>query len=92
MVISARIDQPGSEAVLERLPRLLEAALQDRLGRLTGLAPVNSTAHTIDREADDLRYWAASSGRVLPSIADILISERVDELILVLRTQLGKSE
>jgi hypothetical protein len=87
MVISARSDLPGSEAALERLPGLLEEPLQDRLGRLTGLAPVNSTVRTVDREADDLRYWAAASGGVLPSIADILMKEKATEFRLLILMQ-----
>lgn len=41
---------------------------QKKLGDASGLAPVNSTAETRDRQAADVRLWVASSHKPFPEI------------------------
>ncbi len=61
-------------------PRLLETlvspAFQKRLSAATGLAPVNSIAETADKQASDVRFWVAASGRPLPDIGSAAFSEQ----------------
>lgn len=50
-------DTAGEQDILEGL---LSAETQERLSSLTMLAPVSSRAEANDRQADDVRFWAAS--------------------------------
>lgn len=44
----------------------LEADFQNSLSFASGLGPVNSNSQTLDKQASDVRFWAASSGRIIP--------------------------
>jgi len=57
------------------LENLAKADGQKKLTGMTGLAPVNSTAETADRQAADVRLWAASSQKPLPGIGTAAFSD-----------------
>lgn len=48
------------------LRSLITNSVQERLASQTGFSPVNSTAQTRDKQASDLRLWAARSRRPVP--------------------------
>ena len=54
---------------IELLSALISSASQEELSDRTHLAPVNKKCGAFDAEADDVRYWAASSDKgVLPHL------------------------
>ena len=57
----------GSEKVLTYLS---SRDVQTRLSEKTKLSPVNARCQAYDRQADDVRFWAASSSSILPSISE----------------------
>lgn len=61
---------------------------QDEVVRAWRLAPVHSTAEPLDRESRDLRFWAAASRLVLPSLSDVMQPEHRDALADYLRAML----
>lgn len=58
--IAAFLLSPKKEAS-QLLVRLVSADVQAELSNLSLLAPVASRAEAVDRQADDVRFWAASS-------------------------------
>jgi ABC-type glycerol-3-phosphate transport system substrate-binding protein len=50
------------------LQKLISKDFQESIVKKLQLAPVHSTADTLDRESDDLRFWAAASTLVLQPI------------------------
>ncbi len=61
-----------AEAFLYRLAR---DDGQKKIGSITGLAPVNSTAETKDKQATDVRLWIASTGQPLPDLGSAGFSD-----------------
>ena len=66
MLISRK--RPNARAS-DFLYSLVKEEGQKGLGDATGLAPINSTAEAQDRQATDLRFWAAASNHPAPDIA-----------------------
>jgi len=64
---------PQAKTWLKGLPNQV---FQTQVLETWGLAPVNSTVSALDREANDLRFWAAASRGVLPPL-DLGVSEGV---------------
>lgn len=54
------------------LAHLISEEVQSRISEETGLAPVHATAQALDKQASDVRLWAAASNHVLPSIKEIV--------------------
>lgn len=61
---------------------LLNEETQTKISGLTGLAPVSSTAAATDRQATEVRLWAAASERPLPSFFTALYSDPGDAALL----------
>lgn len=55
--------------------RQLAAARQDALSGASGLAPVQAAAAVPDRQADDVRYWVASTDEPLPALSDAVFTD-----------------
>ena len=54
---------------------------QTELSNLTNLAPVHYRAQAYDRQADDVRYWAAScAGGAMPDIYLAVYQRKSEEL------------
>lgn len=48
------------------LSGLVDNDFQKTLTFASGLAPVNSTSSVMDKQANDVRFWAAASGKIVP--------------------------
>lgn len=83
-------DSPWREEALELLPRLVEADFQNEVVQRWRLAPVNSTAEALDRESAEVRFWAAASREILPSLADALPPETAAALAEAVRGRVGR--
>ena len=59
---------------------MVDRQFQDEVVRAWRLAPVHSTAEPLDRESRDLRFWAAASRLILPSLSDVMQPEHRDAL------------
>lgn len=70
------------------LDRLLQGEFQGSAVQGWGLAPVHASAPVLDREAGDLRYWAAASRQILPSLADVLPPQQAAALAAAYRLTL----
>ncbi|NBF39147.1 MAG: hypothetical protein GVY14_01920 [Spirochaetes bacterium] len=81
---------PWREEALEVLPRLVEADFQTEVVQRWRLAPVNSTAEALDRESAEVRFWAAASREILPSLADALPPETAAALAEAVRGRVGR--
>lgn len=60
------------------LATLAGAVTQKALSDATGLAPVNSTAETRDRQASDVRLWVASSRKPMANPLDAAFADPAD--------------
>lgn len=60
------------------LAELAGTAAQYQLSAQTGLAPVHSHAETADIQADDVRYWAAAAGTIMPDLGNAACSTDLD--------------
>lgn len=81
---------PWREEALELLPQLVEAEFQSEVVQRWRLAPVNSTAEALDRESGEVRFWAAASRDILPSLADALPPETAAALAEAVRGRVGR--
>ena len=86
----SRQARPWREEALELLPRLVEAEFQSEVVQRWRLAPVNSTAEALDRESGEVRFWAAASRDILPSLADALPPETAAALAEAVRRRVGR--
>lgn len=82
----------GRAGRVDEATRIIETMIgrqfQDDGVRAWRLAPVHSTAEPLDRESRDLRFWAAASRLVLPSLADALPPDDLEALASSIRTSL----
>jgi len=60
-----RVNHPSRDFLYS----LAKAEGQKEIAAQTGLAPVNATAETLDKQASDLRFWIAASDRPVPDPA-----------------------
>ncbi len=81
---------PRDASARDFLWSLLEPATQGRLSGRSGLAPVALLAEAPDRQAEDVRYWIAASGRAVPDIATASFDDpkRIDDLAREIRAYL----
>jgi hypothetical protein len=72
---------------------LISVPAQETLSTDTRLAPASSQAEAYDRQADDVRYWAASyAGGPVPDLANAAFtsSRKADKIAGEIRNYLGK--
>lgn len=71
---SADIEVSKLESLIDSF---LEADFQNSLSFASGLGPVNSNSQTLDKQASDVRFWAASAGDIV-SIQSGLFDYAID--------------
>jgi hypothetical protein len=75
VAIELRRSLPGNRAAHRLVAALAQGAAQANISGGSGLAPANSNATTADKQADDARFWIASSRKPFPDPATAALSD-----------------
>lgn len=74
--------QPNKErtqkSALDFAAYLVQDTVQSKIAGKTGLAPSNSQCEAPDKQASEVRLWAASSANLLPSFSSALYTDPTD--------------